>query len=72
MPGYARRCSSIHGKAAPSLEDVLEELLWGDMALGRDVVQGAGGGFWGSASPVDVKYRIGSQMSSVCHVEFAV
>ena len=39
MPGYARRCSSIQGKAAPSLEDVVEELLWGDMALGGDVVQ---------------------------------
>ena len=39
MPGYARRCSSIQGKAASSLEDALEELLWGDMALGGDVVQ---------------------------------
>ena len=39
MPGYASRCSSIQGKAAPSLEDVVEELLWGDMELGGDVVQ---------------------------------
>lgn len=42
MPGYARRCSSIQEKAAPSLEDVVEELLWGDMALGGDVVQCVG------------------------------
>ncbi len=40
VPGYARRCSSIQGKAAPSAEDVDEERSWDGMSWVKGIVMG--------------------------------
>ena len=41
VPGYASKCSSIQGKAGPSLEEVEEELRCGGiLTMGERVISG--------------------------------